>query len=1795
MSKWLRTGVFTGALLCALVLTGVPAFAQGEDAGDAEVLQLSVPDSGDTSGATTWWSTNPCVPDRVAPEITLAGDNPEMLFNGENYVEAGFATVIDVCDGDMLGLPAMPEQVTIEFWFNAALVYTATVLYDDMVAKIEDIFNVLVDADRSADPIVPNPFNVIGGQHTIRYLVADAAGNVAQADRVVEVITEPVILLQGAADVTLECGTEFVDDGALAFEADGTPIAVTDDSDTVLVPNVTGVYVITYTAQPAEGAPLTVTRNVTVEDTQAPEIAVPGTEITLECGSGPFTSPAPLVAVDLCDGLIQASEVTIDPVEIVPSAAGTYAINYSVADAAGNVGTNSRTVIVQDTTPPTIDLVGNAALNLGCDDSYGEAGVENVADLCSGALSNVMVSMLLYGFEQASDIYIGDFEGWFNDNYVGNGGEYTFVYSVTDASDNVATVERDLTITCPKSLELRVAEDMRANFDADDTAKGNGILNADELNAVYERVLLLFPNLTRTRFDNMIIEIQNPPYGEGDVTLAAIEAYIGAITPTLHIELIGDNLLNLECADTFVDPGAAVFWGNVQVAIVNTADVVNTGATGDTTVTYAYTGFDQPEVTVTRTISVADTTGPVIGAVPATRNVECNTAYSNSVAVVIDACEGFLAGAAVISGDTVDTSVAGAVFQVIFDAQDSLGNPAEQIVQTVTIVDTQAPVVTIDGGDTLQGECGVELQLPTASAADSCDGALSASISNNGGLNALAPAVGVYSVVYSATDASENEGTATLTVTITDTVEPVITIAGGNTLQGECGVELTLPEATVADDCDSAATLEITGLGGLDTKDPIAGVYTVTYEAMDASSNVATAELTVTVEDTLAPVITIVGGNTLTAECGVLMETPAATAVDDCDGALDAGILDQGGLDVINPLIGEYQVTYAARDAAGNQGEAILTVTVEDTTAPVVTITGGDTMLAECATPIVLPDATADDACEGVLAAEVFSQGELDIANPVVGVYEVVYQATDGQGNVGSATLTVTVEDNAGPAVTIDGGNTLQVECKAAVTLPGATALDACEGVAYTAAMTDLDGLDVDSALPGTYNVVYESEADGQGNVGTATLVVTVADTVAPVVTIEGPEAITVECNVAVTLPNAAADDDCDGVLVATATDLGGLNLANPVLGEFVVTYTAVDAANNTGSDTLTVTVGDTTKPVITLLGDNPAIVECGSTYNFPGYSAADTCDGNLTASVLRVGTVDTNVTGVYNITYNVVDSSGNAADEEVHVVNVVDTTNPLLAISPSLGLTIVNVNGFDVHQVPCNTDWDALEGPLTQVEDSCANLGWLDVVVTAWPLNPADFSVNGAPILDKSFVAVPGYYQLDYAVSDGTNMVDIVPGRYIQVDTQCTAVPNVFNQTEAAAVTAIEDAGLVANVQVAYSDLVPIGNVFEQNPAAGTLVAPGATVNITVARNVVPDLTGLTEAGAAAALTAVGLQLNIAGTTRTLDAALTGVYDQDVAAGTILNALDAVAVSVYVPLVTGLTETAAVAAIEGADYTADITYQWSDTIAADIVIEQPNAGNGTTVPIVVSLGKQPSAVFLKPPTPMTVQCAAGQVWVDVDPLAEVQAGDGTVLVDNLATDTLELSDGMGGWIPVDPDTDPLVVGDYQAIYRYTYGDPDLGTVNLESIPRVISVVDTMVPVVTVYGDDPENAGTVPNPTPPPPDLNTFIYNVTAGTYANWQALAAAEGIAPDGIYAEFVDDCEGTVSSLTNPGNFSVYVQYFDGVDFSEVGMFALDDPATQPWLQAPALGSYVVVFIGIDSEGNNANEPGFRVVNVL
>jgi hypothetical protein len=157
-----------------------------------------------------------------------------------------------------------------------------------------------------------------------------------------------------------------------------------------------------------------------------------------------------------------------------------------------------------------------------------------------------------------------------------------------------------------------------------------------------------------------------------------------------------------------------------------------------------------------------------------------------------------------------------------------------------------------------------------------------------------------------------------------------VTLAGPATLNLECGATFTDPGASALDACDGVLPVVVTGSVDVHHE----GSYVLTYTATDHAGNASIATLTVTVADSIKPVVTLAGAATLKLECGATFTDPGATALDACDGVLP--VVVTGSVDAQH--VGSYVLTYTATDHAGNIGTATLTVTVVDTTKPVVNL-----------------------------------------------------------------------------------------------------------------------------------------------------------------------------------------------------------------------------------------------------------------------------------------------------------------------------------------------------------------------------------------------------------------------------------------------------------------------------------------------------------------------------------------------------------------------------------------------------------------------------------------------------------------------------------------------------------------------------------------------------------------------------------------------------------------------------------------------------------------------------------------
>lgn len=147
----------------------------------------------------------------------------------------------------------------------------------------------------------------------------------------------------GVTDKTIEAGSIFRSlEGISATDQDGNTLEVTYSG--IVDPNTVGEYVLTYKATDDYGLSATETCTITVikTDKSAPLLTGAG-DVEIVVG-GSFDKTAGVSAIDTVDGnLTSKIEITGDVDTFVP---GTYKVNYSVKDEAGNEAKKERTVTV---------------------------------------------------------------------------------------------------------------------------------------------------------------------------------------------------------------------------------------------------------------------------------------------------------------------------------------------------------------------------------------------------------------------------------------------------------------------------------------------------------------------------------------------------------------------------------------------------------------------------------------------------------------------------------------------------------------------------------------------------------------------------------------------------------------------------------------------------------------------------------------------------------------------------------------------------------------------------------------------------------------------------------------------------------------------------------------------------------------------------------------------------------------------------------------------------------------------------------------------------------------------------------------------------------------------------------------------------------------------------------------------------------------------------------------------------------------------------------------------------------
>ncbi len=549
-------------------------------------------------------------------------------------------------------------------------------------------------------------------------------------------------------------------------------------------------------------------------------------------------------------------------------------------------------------------------------------------------------------------------------------------------------------------------------------------------------------------------------------------------------------------------------------------------------------------------------------------------------------------------------------------------------------------------------------------------------------------AVGTHTVLLTVSDSSGASSTDSMIVAVTDTISPSITAEPSVIIEATsiAGAKYSV-NYNASDNCELSSIL----ISPSPEYYPL-GINNVTITVTDSVGLVATDNTIIDVRDTIAP--TIVAPVDIIKEATAI-KTPVALGTTVTNDIFPTNLSNNAP-----PLfpVGNTIVIWTSTDDNGNASSDNQVVTIVDSTKPILAVPPDITLEAISINMNVdIGIATADDIFQVTLSNNAPSKFDL-------GETLITWEAVDENGNKTTNTQRVTIIDSTAPKIIAPGSIIKESTGSLTnITIGTATASDIFE---YSISN------DAPLSFPLGTTVVRWKAIDANGNSSTVTQDIIIVDTTPPTVSVGNDKIIeAVSVNGAPFHLNYSVSDICNcGDLNTVVTPL----LSNYALGTTKITVSSTDISGNTGTDFMSLTVVDTTKPDLTIPDDMiieatgaltainigqaaandlfPVAVTNNAPSLFPlGTSTvswiAEDANGNKTTKQQNITVLDTTAP---NYELNIIKYDIWPPNHKMTFVASIDSWSDLVDTNPTIDALITS-NG-DHHSHPEKKDWRIVE-----------------------------------------------------------------------------------------------------------------------------------------------------------------------------------------------------------------------------------------------------------------------------------------------------------------------------------------------------------------------------------------------------------------------------------------------------------------------------------------------------------------------
>lgn len=518
--------------------------------------------------------------------------------------------------------------------------------------------------------------------------------------------------------------------------------------------------------------------------------------------------------------------------------------------------------------------------------------------------------------------------------------------------------------------------------------------------------------------------------------------------------------------------------------------------------------------------------------------------------------------------------------------------------------------------------------------------------------------IGTTRVTFTAVDASENSTICIFDVTVIEDEDPVVTCPTNVNMTVPTGTTSTIVNSIApissTDNCGVVSTsFVVTGATSINGNNDVSGsnfnvgTSNVTYQVNDASGNSGTCTFSVIIVEDMPPGPT---GDTL----GIYIN-PLMVECDDTDVSIDIGLVNVEDLTSL-------QFTVEWDPAVFNYNNATSLIFPPTTNFGVTQTANGRLTFSWFGAGtgpgavVNYPDSTLIVNLDLTLLAGVGVISSIDITSGITVIEAATIGGVPIPVNVFGTGIMVT--DSDAPTFTSCPSN-IQVN----------STLDLCSGTANWTTPTATDNCDNDVSISGNFNsgdtfpvgttTVTYTAADDSGNTDTCNFTVEVTDNQNP--TIQNcPANIILPtdaglCSTVVTWTPPTLNDNCMMGASIASSHLPGTIFPT---GTTMVTYTAIDASNNTALPcNFNVTINDTEDPTIVCPADTTILIPFGTSMTavsgIAPISFNDNCINlmqtfNITGTTTGSGINDASGTtfnlGNSIVTYTTIDNEGNDA-----------------------------------------------------------------------------------------------------------------------------------------------------------------------------------------------------------------------------------------------------------------------------------------------------------------------------------------------------------------------------------------------------------------------------------------------------------------------------------------------------------------------------------------------------------------------